>query len=218
MSNDLSKRLNDAYRMLPKDQIIMDIGADRGLLAKELARNNVKVYASENKKGPYQALLDNTVLEREQYGLECIFTDGIDILPSCVTTLSLMGMGGGTIYDILSRHEEKLSQIQYLLIEPQSDFTLPLKYLLDRNYHVIDGHYVFEKRYYPMLLLKKEDNTMDYNEVELPFGIIPLRSKDPVLKECLLAQRKHILSFPEDVRKAKNDELAMIEKGLMYYE
>lgn len=218
MINDLSKRLYDAYQMIPKDQVVMDIGADRGLLAKELARSNVKVYASENKKGPFQALVDNTLLEREQYGLECIFTDGIDILPSRVTTLSIMGMGGGTIYDILSRHEEKLGQIQYLLIEPQSDFILPLKYLLDRNYHVIDGHYVFEKRYYPMLLLKKEDSEMKYDEVELCFGIFPLRSQDKVLKDYLVAQQKHILSFPEDVRKTKQDELQMIEKGLMYYE
>lgn len=93
-----------------------------------------------------------------------------------------------------------------------------MKYLLDRNYHVIDGHYVFEKRYYPMLLLKKEDSEMEYDEVELCFGIFPLRSQDKVLKDYLVAQQKHILSFPEDVRKTKQDELQMIEKGLMYYE
>ncbi len=218
MISDLSKRLFDAYEMVPKDQVIMDIGADSGLLAKELARSHVKVYASENKKGPYLALSSNTISEQKEYGLKCIFTDGIDILPSDVTMLSLMGMGGGTIYDILSRHEEKLKQISYLLIEPQSDYTLPLKYLLDHNYHVIDGHYIFEKRYYPLLLLKREESNMAYDETELNFCILPLRRKDLILREYLLRQRKHILSFPEDVRKTKLDELHMIEKGLTYYE
>ncbi len=196
----------------------MDIGADSGLLAKELARSHMKVYASENKKGPFLSLSSNTISEQKELGLTCLFTDGIDILPSDVTMLSIMGMGGGTIYDILSRHEKKLNQISYLLIEPQSEYTLPLKFLLDRKYHVIDGHYVHEKRYYPMLLLKKEESKMTYDEVELSYGILPLRNHDEVLKEYLLRQKKHILSFPENVRETKTDELTMIEKGLARYE
>lgn len=204
--------------MIPKDQIIMDIGADSGLLAKELARSHMKVYASENKKGPFLSLSSNTQLEQKEFGLTCLFADGIDILPEDVTMLSIMGMGGGTIYDILSRNEEKLGQISYLLIEPQSEYSLPLKFLLARNYHVIDGHYVYEKRYYPMLLLKKESDVMAYDEVELAFGILPLRNKDTVLKEYLERQKKHILSFPENVRETKTDELSMIEKGLTRYE
>ena len=49
MTSNLSSRLFDAFSMIPSGEIVMDIGADRGLLAKELAKNGFKVYASENK-------------------------------------------------------------------------------------------------------------------------------------------------------------------------
>lgn len=218
MTSNLSLRLFDAFEMIPEGEVVMDIGADRGLLAKELAKNGFKVYASENKKGPFSALKANTEKECQEYGLECIFTDGIDILPSDVTLLSMMGMGGNTIYDILQRHQDKLDQINYILIEPQSDHLLPLKYLLNLNYHVIKGKYVYEKRYYPLLLLKKEEEKMEYSPLELLYCILPLREKDPLLKEHLLKEKERLLSLPSDIQEMKKDEIDKIEKGLSYYE
>lgn len=218
MTSNLSSRLFDAFSMIPSGEIVMDIGADRGLLAKELAKNGFKVYASENKKGPFSALKENTRKECQDYSLECIFTDGIDILPSDVTLLSMMGMGGNTIYDVLQRHQEKLGQISYILIEPQSDYLLPLEYLLNLNYHVVKGKYVFEKRYYPLLLLKKEEKKMKYTPLELLYCILPLREKDLLLKEHLLKEKERLLSLPEDVREKKEEEIDNVEKGLRYYE
>ena len=215
--NNLTRRLYDAFLLVPEGQIVLDIGADRGLLAKALCEKEKKVYASENKKGPYEALLQNTIIERKN-NLQCIFTDGIDILPEDVTMLSLLGMGGKTIFEILSRHHEKLEQIEYILIEPQSETDLPISFLNQNGYENVQGKYVLETRYYPLLLWKRTCESIQLTRDEIQFGPYPLNSKDELLYEHLKNEEKRVLSFPENVQLEKKDQLLLIRKGLSHYE
>ena len=54
---DLSKRLLKAKGYLHDATVVFDIGADHGLLSLALAKEGKKVYACENKIGPYETLV-----------------------------------------------------------------------------------------------------------------------------------------------------------------
>lgn len=217
MIDTLTKRLSLALKLTPEDATVMDIGADMGLLSIALAKRGQKVYASENKKGPFRALTEN-VKDFEGSNLSCIFTDGIDILPADVDTLILLGMGGKTIFDILSRHEERLNQIRYILMEPQSEMRAPIAFALAHGFENVDGCYVFEKRYYPMLLLKKTDLKKSYSEVEEIFGPYMLHHQDPLLWEFLVKEKERLASLPAVAKSRHETYNHLILEAMKYYE
>lgn len=146
-----------------------------------MADAGFKVYAVENKRGPFDNLRQN--VEGSGYEITCLFSDGIDILPKDVDTCCILGMGGNTIYEILSKDLDKLAQLSTIVIEPQSNATLPISFLLSHGFMNDAGKYVFEKRYYPLLrFVKGHENNSD---IEIKYGPYPVRRKDALLK-CMI--------------------------------
>lgn len=92
-------------------------------------------------------------------------------------------MGGNTIYDILSQKETNLIQLKTIIIEPQSNISLPIEFLLSHGYINDDGKYVYEKRYYPLLRFIKGKESI--SDLEKKYGPYPVRNKDSLLKEML---------------------------------
>lgn len=177
----LSFRLSSALDLLSDaEAVVLDIGADHGLFSLSATKKVKKVYASENKTGPFlrlkRALLDSPVIP--------LFSDGITDLPPDVDTLVILGMGGLTIYQILTKYPDKLTQINTLIIEPQSETELPVKLLCASGYENVDGCYLFEKRYYPLLKFTRPASTSP-TERELRYGPYPYRRKDKLLLESL---------------------------------
>lgn len=191
----LSYRLRKALTYVEDHAVVMDIGADHGLFSMELSHSH-KVYATENKKGPYQHLSDSL----KGTSVIPLFQDGIEKIPDDVDTLCLLGMGGKTIEKIFASHPENLSHVQTLILEPQSDFSRPITYLLEHGYHNDLGTYVLEKRYYPLLRFKKGKET--YNPREAYFGPYPLRHHDCVLGEFLVSEIKRYESLGESGKEA----------------
>ncbi len=218
MIDNLTKRLSDAFTLIPKGEIVLDVGADRGLLAKELAKSGWKTYASENKKGPYSGLVTNTAEEQKENGLVCLFMDGIDNMPSDVTLVSLLGMGGNTIHNILSRHPMKVKTLHYVLLEPQSDFREAISLLHDCGFSSVGGKYVYERRYYPLLLMKNIGSVSSVSEAELHYGSYPLLHKDPLLLSYLKQEEKRILALPLSILEKKEAELSLLHSALSFYE
>lgn len=217
MATKLTDRLKQCFDLLPKGITLMDIGADKGYLAIELAKTEKKIYASENKKGPYDGLVKSI----EESGCEnviSIFADGIDVLPEDVDTLSMLGMGGNTIEEILRRHREKIPQIKYVLIEPQSEPKKAISFLLDNGFENIDGHYLIETRVYPVLLFVNSGLKMSYSEVQYEFGPYPLMKRDMILKKLIGDELLFIESMDESIQKTKSGRIELLRKGLEYYE
>ena len=193
MTFSLSNRLKVALKLLPKATGFLDIGADRGYLAityKSIC-NKINVYASENKKGPYSTLLKT--INNNNSNVIPLYGDGLDILPSDVDTIALLGMGGLTINKILNENIQKLDQIKYILISPQSSIQETIKNLNKIGYKNIKGKYILETRYYPILLYKKGKEKL--NDLESFFGKVPFNNKDNSLKKYVDNEIKRYASF-----------------------
>lgn len=213
----LSERLSLCLDLVREDKIVFDIGADHGYFSLALLNKSLKVYASENKIGPFNILKENTK-DYISSRFNILLSDGIDILPTDVNMLTILGMGGDTIFKILSKHIDKLSQIEYILIEPQSDFEIINSFLLDNDYINVDGLYLYERRYYPALLFKKGSNKNVYNNIERLFGYYPLHNKDKKLFEFLKFEIKKIDNLNDIAKKDKEDYYNLLTGALKYYE
>lgn len=178
MKTKLSNRLYIASTYVSSSPII-DVGSDHGQLAIYLDSKGYKVYASENKIGPFN-ILKESILKSNSL-VNCIFLDGIKDMPNDIKSVVILGMGGETIYKILNEGRKKLSSIDEIIIEPQSSFIKPISFLYENNFKNIDGKIIYERKYYPILkfIHGKEDHQL--NDLELNYGSFIVNNKDELL-------------------------------------
>jgi tRNA A22 N-methylase len=148
----------------------------------KLSSSGHKVVAVENKKGPFENLFSN-VMDNGFADIECVLADGIDYLPPQVDCCCILGMGGATIYEILSKHVERLEQFNSLIISPQSRFSMPIEFLYEHGFYNDNGLYIYEKRYYPILRFVKGNKVA--STLERKYGPFCVQSKDPILLTML---------------------------------
>ena len=184
---NLSPRLSKAVELVPEGLTVRDIGADHGFLSLKLASSGHKVYSVENKKGPYHNLL-KTLEDHPNESIIPLFQDGLHSIPEDVEGIILLGRGGNTIYKILKEKEEEIQKLKFVLIEPQSDFSLIISYLLNQGFENDAGQYVFERHYYPLLRFVPGEEKKTYDKDDFEYGPYPIRYGDKMLLEFV--QRK----------------------------
>ena len=90
--------------------------------------------------------------------------------------------------DILKEKEEEIQKLKFVLIEPQSDFSLIISYLLNQGFENDAGQYVFERHYYPLLRFVPSEEKKAYDKDDFEYGPYPIRYGDKMLLEFV--QRK----------------------------
>lgn len=142
-------------------------------------------------------MLEN-IKKANRDNLRCHLSDGIEYLPTRVDTALLLGMGGATIYSILSKDKKKLHQLKTIIIEPQSMISLPITFLLEEGYENDLGCFVYEKRHYPLLRFVYTREKKEYSEVEKKYGPYVVRNKDKLLLEYLKKETTRLSQFGEN--------------------
>lgn len=132
---NLSKRLLKIADYVPKGKSVADIGSDHALLPSYLISKEIApfVIAGELNEGPYQAAkkqiselnIDNKVSVREGDGLSVIMREKIDVV-------TIAGMGGTLITEILEKGKEHLKTVERLILQPNVG-EKPVRKWLDKN-------------------------------------------------------------------------------------
>lgn len=134
----LSKRLENILRLFNSHDNVGDIGSDHGYLIISLAKKfqNNSFFACENKKGPFLNLTQNIQKNGLKNKIISSLSSGLDELPPYINTVSICGMGGGTIISILKKNLHKLSEIDSFVLSSHSEIDILYKFMLDMNYIV----------------------------------------------------------------------------------
>lgn len=138
----LSKRLEAVASFIQNDSYFADIGSDHAYLPAYVCMNNpyVRAIAGEVNQGPLERAeatvqthqLTNKIDVRLGNGLEVITKhDNID-------TITITGMGGTLIKDILTIGKEKLTNIQRIIAQPNNNAYAVRKFLYEHHYDIID--------------------------------------------------------------------------------
>jgi tRNA (adenine22-N1)-methyltransferase len=179
----LSQRLERVAAQVPAGARLADIGSDHGYLPVALLRRGVIAagVAGEVALTPFQAAersvrengLEQHISVRRADGLAAIEpTDGI-------TAISLCGMGGETIRDILERGKACLNGQERLILQPNGGEQPLRHWLMDQGYRIVFEEVLRENRFDYEIIVAERGAAVLYSATQLYFGPLLLQARSP---------------------------------------
>ena len=244
----LGARIQTMVDLYPVVDSIADIGCDHGYTAIALyeAGKAEKLFACDIGKEPLEMAKKNVRFRGLEDKITCRLGNGLEALEKgeCKHLL-LSGMGGMLIIQILER---RIEEFETILLSPQSDYEKVRRFLYPYMELVEDCYVKEKNKFYRILLAKKQreqdlkgktsdaesktlhiegDNsnterkTLDSSKitkVEWEFGWLPLKKKDPVLKELLEDEKRHLEEMlSKNPQKVIAEKLERVKEGLSYF-
>lgn len=179
----LSQRLERVAAHIPCGARLADIGSDHAYLPVALMRRGLlsMAVAGEVAATPFHAAqrsvrdngLEGSISVRLASGLKAIEAqDRIDVI-------SLCGMGGETIRDILEADQARLSGEQRLVLQPNGG-EQPLRlWLMEHGYRIVAEEVLRENRFDYEIIVAEPGGALRYSAEELYFGPLSMRERSP---------------------------------------
>ncbi|UXR31598.1 tRNA (adenine(22)-N(1))-methyltransferase [Staphylococcus simulans] len=175
----LNQRLTAVSKYITGD-VLADIGSDHAYLPIYAIENELctSAIAGEVVKGPYQTALDNVKKYSMQNRIDVKLGDGLNVLEKTnnVNTITICGMGGPLIAEILQNGKEKLMNQPRLALQSNIQTSTLRRTLMQLDYHIIDEEIMEEKGHIYEIVIA-EYGHKELKEVELKFGPILMNSK-----------------------------------------
>ncbi|WP_394558530.1 tRNA (adenine(22)-N(1))-methyltransferase [Aquipseudomonas alcaligenes] len=179
----LSMRLERVAAHVPAGARLADIGSDHGYLPVALVSRGViaAAVAGEVAQTPYRAAersvresgLSQQISVRLANGLAAIEPgDGI-------TAISLCGMGGETIRDILESGKARLSGQERLILQPNGGEQPLRQWLMENDYRILSEEVLWENRFEYEIIVAERCGPVRYTAEELYFGPLQMQARTP---------------------------------------
>ncbi|MCH4168319.1 MAG: tRNA (adenine(22)-N(1))-methyltransferase TrmK [Streptococcaceae bacterium] len=205
-SEKLSKRLEKVASFVPKNARLADIGSDHAYLPVYLAKSKQISYAiaGEVVAGPFESArhevesqaLTSKIQVRLANGLAAIQPD------DQINTITIAGMGGQLISEILKANPEKLEGVARLILQPNVGEYGLRRWLNQNNYKIVAEAILQEhQKIYEVIIVEKGNQKL--TEKALFFGPFLMQEKSTVFIEKWqheLLNKKRIL---EKLKQAK---------------
>ncbi|GAA6117859.1 tRNA (adenine(22)-N(1))-methyltransferase TrmK [Apilactobacillus kunkeei] len=210
-ANKLSQRLKVVADFVPQNSRVADIGSDHAYLPVYLMKQKQIEFgiASEVAKGP----LDNAIQEIKAEGLsdriDTRLADGLlSVQPEdkidCVT---IAGMGGTLIKNILENGKSHLSGNELLILQPNVGENRLRTWLMNNQYEISDETILREDGHtYEIIVAKKTDEPVKYTEQEIKFGPFLLKQHSDVFVEKWENEIERIEMVIDQMSLAKHDK------------
>jgi tRNA (adenine22-N1)-methyltransferase len=167
---NLGPRLQKVADFVPKKAKLGDIGTDHAYLPIILYETHQieRAVAVDVHEGPYQSAVTAVKARRLSEVIDVRLGDGLmPLKPGEVDILTLAGMGGRTMLEILSVRPDVLAFVRNLILQPQgAEGTVRLTLLESGWYLKAEALVEEEGRYYTVMALSKEEgwNLTELNE------------------------------------------------------
>ncbi len=150
METNISQRLLDVADFIPGGAKLLDVGSDHAYLPIYLLQEGLinSAIAGEVAQGPCRSALANVAAAGLNQQIEVRLADGLDAFDSAdgVTTIAICGMGGRLIADILTAGQEKLTDLDRLVLQPNNREDDVRAWLSDHDFQIIAEKIMTEKR------------------------------------------------------------------------
>ncbi|WP_092326256.1 MULTISPECIES: tRNA (adenine(22)-N(1))-methyltransferase TrmK [unclassified Pseudomonas] len=209
----LSMRLERVAAHMPAGAHLADIGSDHAYLPVALLRRGViaAAVAGEVALTPLRAAertvgengLEQRISVRLANGLAAIEPeDGI-------TAISVCGMGGETIRDILDSGKARLSGHERLILQPNGGEQPLRQWLMENDYRILCEEVLRENRFYYEIIVAERAGPVTYTAEELYFGPLQMQARTPTFLakwQRLLRQKQKTLASFAKARQAVPEE------------
>lgn len=190
----ISKRLKAIAEYVPPGLTVADIGTDHAYLPTYLVQTGIstKVIAGEYNEGPFGTALQRVQSEGLTLQIDVRKGNGLAVLrPEEAEVITISGMGGGLIADILNEGRDKLSSVKRLILQPNVGERALRVWLLNEHWTLIDETILEEDgKIYEILVAERvptqahsdpyRDQPLNH-EWLLRVGPILARKKSPLL-------------------------------------
>ena len=190
----LSNRLTALASWVPQGARLADIGSDHAYLPLYLLERGQIQYAvaGEVVAGPYQSALKNVAEAGAQDAIAVRLADGLAAieLADAIDTVTIAGMGGRLIRDILAQGEDQLAGVSHLLLQPNNREEELRTWLVENGYKLAAEGILEEKgKIYEYLWAQTGKSSL--TDRDLRFGPYLLKEKSEVfIKKWLKEQAK----------------------------
>lgn len=206
-------RLERVAAHVPAGARLADIGSDHGYLPVALMRRGAitAAVAGEVALTPFAAAertvrengLDPHITVRLANGLAAIQPQ------DQITAISICGMGGETIRDILDSGRAHLSGEELLILQPNGGEQPLRQWLMDNGYRIVCEELLRENRFDYEIIVAEHSGPVTYSPEELYFGPLQMQTRSPafLLKwQRMLRQKQKTLSQLTRARQAGSEE------------
>jgi len=176
-------RLERVAAHVPAGARLADIGSDHGYLPVALMRRGViaSAVAGEVAITPFHAAertvrendLERQISVRHANGLMAIEpADGI-------TVISICGMGGETIRDILDGDKARLSGDERLILQPNGGEQPLRQWLMENGYRILFEEVLQKNRFHYEIIVAERTGPVVYTPEQLYFGPLQMEARSP---------------------------------------
>ncbi|MBP5427101.1 MAG: SAM-dependent methyltransferase [Clostridiales bacterium] len=208
-----SSRLDAIINLVPKCNIVADIGTDHAYVPISLIKRGIvkRCIASDLRKGPLNIACNNIVSNNMEKVIETRLGPGLDILEKDdeVDCIVISGMGGTLIKNILDEGKEKLSPKTLIIAQPNKYQNDVREWFYNNNYNIYKEKLVLEgKRMYNIICAVVENGTT-YDVDPFKYYVGDKLKRDPLYGlyiKNMLKKYKRALSAMDNMRE-KNSYL-----------
>ena len=171
MQIPITKRLLTAAEMIGKEKVLCDIGCDHGYLPIYLIKKEQieAAYACDLRDGTLKKAAQNIAAFHMKEQIKTVKSDGLHELKDVsFDVISICGMGGRLIAQILEQDLAVASRAKHLVLQPMSEIPFLRKFLAEHGFQITEERLALEdRRYYVLMRIIRgiEPNTSDVDYV-----------------------------------------------------
>ncbi|WPN45805.1 tRNA (adenine(22)-N(1))-methyltransferase [Pseudomonas sp. P8_241] len=215
----LSMRLERVAAQVPAGAHLADIGSDHGYLPVALMRRGAiaMAVAGEVALTPFRAA-ERTVRENgQERRITVRLANGLAAIEpgDAITAISICGMGGETIRDILESGKARLSGQERLILQPNGGEQPLRQWLMDNGYRILCEELLRENRFSYEIIVAERSGPVIYTPRELYFGPFQLQTRSPAFLakwQRLLREKQRTLSNFAHARQVPEDKVQDIAR------
>ncbi|MBQ6490128.1 MAG: SAM-dependent methyltransferase [Solobacterium sp.] len=134
----MNQRIIEIAGMVKQGMVTADIGTDHAQLPVLLIREGIadKAYACDIGEGPLSMAAENVRNAGLQDRIGVILSDGFEHVPEDTQCAVIAGMGCQTAIGILERAEERLPELEQIIVQVNTDVPVFRAWLSGRRYTV----------------------------------------------------------------------------------
>ncbi|KXT73354.1 putative tRNA-m1A22 methylase [Streptococcus sp. DD10] len=220
----LSDRLKRVASFVPQDAKLLDVGSDHAYLPIYLLQNGriQNAIAGEVVEGPYQSAQKNVVEHGFEEEIQVRLANGLAAFEAAdgITVITIAGMGGRLIADILDKGKDKLEGIERLILQPNNREDDLRNWLSSHGFKIIAEDILEEAgKIYEIMVIEKGQQSLTAEDKR--FGPFLKQSLSPTFKVKWQKEMEKLIhaltQIPEnylETRKEIEDKLEKIKEIL----
>lgn len=185
----LDTRLKAVFELLKTGNVLADIGSDHAYLPiamLETGKIDRAIITDVNDKPLEKSrmnIISNHLFDKCEFRLG----SGLEIIrPGEADLISICGMGGDLIAEIIKKSPNVLFQVQRIVLQPMTNQGLLRKKVIDMGFQILEEKMVRDGHlFYQMFSMCKGQERFYETETDYEFPRLLIKEKNPVMKEYL---------------------------------